>query len=156
MYDHITTPRGPNPIITFKAPPGPSIATWKIHKSRRKHEAEVFQDLQRHPWIGVRQAGHTVNLYGTRSMGVDRDLRKVPYEVRLHNPPSGNFPLIVGQDKGTGPGPWWNDTPDDQVEARGRRRNEWRENYRWDDKSRQWKTPGTTKNKANYEDGPAV
>ena len=151
MYDIVTSPRGPHPIETFKGAPPPALGNWVEHTSRRKREAELFQDLQRHPWVGVRQATRSVNLYNQLSHAVDADLRRVPYGTRLHNPPSGNFPLIVGKDAGTGPGPWWDETPGDRVEEREKLRSHWREHYVWDPLKRQWSLP---KNTANRTDGP--
>lgn len=156
MYDVVTTPRGPHPIDTFRGPLPPALGNWIEHKSRRQREAEVFQDLQRHPDVGVRQAGKAVNLYNTLSQGVDEDLRRVPYGTRLANPPAGTFPLIVGREVGTGPGPWWGDTPADRVEDRMRGRSHWREHYH-EDRPGHWTKPKQgVPNKANYETGPGA
>lgn len=155
MYDVVTTPRGPHPIDTYRGAPPPAQGNWKEHKSRRQREAEVFQDLQRHPSLGIRQAGKAVNLYGMTSRSVDQELRKVPYETRLHHPPAGTFPLIVGREIGTGPNPWEANTDVDHVIDRMRGRDHWREHYSWD--GGKWGKPlQGTPNKANYEDGPAV
>lgn len=154
MYDLVTTPRGPNPILTYRSAPGPTLARWVVHRSRRKREAELFQDLQRHPWVGVRQAGHAVNLYGTTARQVDEDLRRVPYEVRLHNPPAGTFPLITGREVGTGPGPWWGHTREEDVVARGKAERTVRDE--WDRRESAWKSRLRKGNDANYRDGPAV
>lgn len=159
MYDVVTTPRGPNPIEVFKGPIPPALGNWIEHRSRRKREAEVFQDLQRHPWVGVRQAGYGraaqygTNLYGMTARAVDTEIRKVPYEVRLHNPPAGTFPLVVGEEMGTGPGPWWDSASRDDVDRRARGRAHWESHNEWDNGNRTWKQPARP-NQANRKDGP--
>lgn len=159
MYDRVTTPRGPNPVETYLSPPGPTLAKWCEHRSRRKFEAEVFQDLQRHPEIGVRQATSRLgnaHLYQMNAYRVDADLRRVPYERRLAAPPAGTFPLVVGEEVGTGPGPWWGRSPRELVGRRADRNREIEEE--WNERSRARARAHTKDrhNGANYVTGPGV
>lgn len=121
MYDRFTSPWVPLPPETYKPGRVPTLAKWAELKSRRVFESELFGDLQRHPWVGVRQVSSrlgSANLYGSRAAAVDQDLRRLPYGQRLQNPGSGIFPLIVGQETGTGPGPWWGYSRREDVEGR--------------------------------------
>lgn len=124
MHEIVTTPRGPNPIETFRGAPPAPLPKWRQLKSRRKREMERFGDLQRHPWRGERQAqmGYSTT-YMSSAVAVDRELRAVPYFDRLHNPPGGAFPVVQGLEVGTGPSPWLAAAPAELVVpgARGRR-----------------------------------
>lgn len=106
MLLETSEPRGPTGTQLYQAAAGPTIATWKEHKSRRYKTAEIFQDLQRHPWVGERQAGRAMNLFDMRARGVDQDLRALPYGQRLQLPASGNWPVVQGIELGPGPNPW--------------------------------------------------
>lgn len=110
MYETVTNPRPPNPIIVFQAPKGPTLGNWSLHKSRRMRECERFGDLQRHPWVGERQAGKAANQYYRQAHGVDKDIRGIPYDVRVLQPASGTYPLLIGLENGPGPHPWHEET----------------------------------------------
>lgn len=86
-------------------------------KSRRKREMERFGDLQRHPWIGERQAGKARGIYANNVRTVDRELALVPYAERLRSPRGGAYPLVQGLEVGTGPHPWLGGT-DQRLVAR--------------------------------------
>lgn len=119
MLLETSEPRGPAPIEVYQAGNGPTIATWKEHKTRRYKTSEIFQDLQRHPWVGERQAGKAMNLYDMTARGVDADLRALPYGQRLQLPASGNWPVVHGIEMGAGPNPW---DPTSQSSFRGARK----------------------------------
>lgn len=163
MYETVTTPRGPNPIETFKAAPGPTIARWIERKARRKRELERFGDLQRHPWRGERQAGKARGIYANNVRTVDAELRAVPYEERMRNPPSGAYPLVMGLEVGTGPHPWFDATDSRLLGApRGRRDAEYHvgpariRTTNSNDKPTPTRTLPVDKDWADYPTGPAA
>lgn len=121
MYDVVTTPRGPNPTLLFKAPPGPTIARWKVHRSWRKREKEVVQEWNRFPWRGERQGQKAINLYHSNSVMVDADMARVPIGPRMANPPSGLYPIVRGFDEGPGPHPWFRGASREDVARIGNR-----------------------------------
>lgn len=106
MLEEINAVRPPNPILTFKAAPGPTIARWVERKRQTMHVADLFQDLARHPWVGERQAGTAANLYTMTARQVDAELRALPYAQRLDMPQSGAYPIVTGAELGPGPNPW--------------------------------------------------
>lgn len=106
MIEDLSLPRPPNPIQKFRAPAGPTIAKWTERRKRTYHVSQFFQDLARHPWVGERQAGKAANLYTMTARGVDRELRALPYEQRLHLTRGGLWPIVVGGELGEGPNPW--------------------------------------------------
>lgn len=121
MYEVVTTPRGPNPTLLFKGPPGPTLARWKIHRSWRKREKEVVQEWNRFPWRGERQGQKAVNLYHSNSVMVDADMARVPVGPRMANPPSGLYPIVRGFDEGPGPHPWFRGAYREDVARVGNR-----------------------------------
>lgn len=121
MYEVVTTPRGPNPTLLFKGPPGPTLARWKIQRSWRKREKEVVQEWNRFPWRGERQGQKAVNLYHSNSVMVDADMARVPIGPRMANPPSGLYPIVRGFDEGPGPHPWFRGSFREDVARVGNR-----------------------------------
>lgn len=106
MIEEVNTLWKPNPTVQFRAVWGPTIAKWNVHTRRTTHVAELFQDLARHPEVGVRQAGRASNLYTNTARGVDQELRALPYEQRLNMTRGGLWPIVVGGELGEGPNPW--------------------------------------------------
>lgn len=136
MYDVLTTPRGPHPIDVFKAVHGPTLATWVIHRSRRKREMEVFQDYRRVPWRGERQAQSDPLRTTLMAVALDRELAGVPAQVRETLPRSGGYPVVTDVEEGPGPNPFLDppENPDDTVK-----------------RLQKWDLP---QNPSNWTDGP--
>lgn len=122
MLEQITTPRGPNPFITYKSPRDPVPAKWVIHRSWRKNEKFIYQDFASQP----RRAERQVQMDPPRTQRVaamlDRERAMVPLGLARNLPPSGNYPTVVGIEDGPGPNPWFGPPPDDNVKEtiRGR------------------------------------
>lgn len=110
MLEKVTEPWRPHAIDTYKGPPVAPVAKWTVHRTRRARVVERFGDLQRHPWVGERQAGFARGLYANNVRMVDEELRRVPYPQRLANPASGAYPLVQGMEVGTGPNPFVEET----------------------------------------------
>lgn len=123
MYEVFVTERPPNPPEVYQAAKPLPPPQWRVIKARTKRVQERFGDLQRHPWVGERQAGRAVNLYNTTSRAVDAELRAVPYGERLRMPAGGAFPLVQGLEIGTGPNPWletpWLQQPASDARSHG-------------------------------------
>lgn len=117
MLEIVTTPRGPAPTVLYQATtsiPG----TWRVQRSWRKREKEVFQHLNADPWRGERQAQtdplRTMRLAGT----LDRELARVPLAERHTLPRGGLYPVVHDVEEGPGPHPWFGVTPREAVEGR--------------------------------------
>jgi hypothetical protein len=121
MYDHATRPWHPRPNESYTAPPGPTLARWKVHRARRIHRSETYGDLARHPWRGLWQVTRDKNLYAQRAAATDLEMRLESYGSRLREPRAGTFPLVRGLELGTGAGPWWGSADEAPVRARAER-----------------------------------
>lgn len=158
MHELVTIPFAPRPTERFKAVGGPTIAKWKVHRARRCRREERWQDLNQHPWRGERQVGQSRGLYANNVRQAERDLLNVPYADRILNPASGNYPLVQGLEKGTGPHPWIAETDAFYLDANLSRPSGRNTGARGRQDSVVGppvvSTTDTQTNDADYEDGP--